>query len=185
MQPASITLDVAGAKVTLPEATLTELWLAKLRQAEPIVARPAFAPPRIGAAWPEYGGIFAGIARGSTAISVTTIASEDSEVGPGADNPDHCLILGRHEEKLLSWDAAMDWAKGLEPVGKWSLPTRAEQAILFGNVPEFFAKEWYWSCAQAAGDAQYAWCQTFGHGLQGGNHKLSELRARAVRRVAL
>jgi hypothetical protein len=60
-----ITLDVAGAKVTLPAATLTALWLDRVRtEALPVARHAPGAPPAIGKPWAAAGGIYAGVCRG-------------------------------------------------------------------------------------------------------------------------
>ncbi len=116
--------------------------------------------PRIGA--PLADGIFAGIVRG--------------------ENEDHALVLLAETPKRMKWKAAMEWAQKLGA----SLPTRSEQAVLFGNLKDQFPDGgWHWSCEQYAGDGAYAWCQTFDNGYQGYGHKGLELRARAVRRLPL
>ena len=161
----SITLDIAGAKVTLPPETLTKLWLAQLQiattQRDTSTLR---ALPAIGS--PYSGGTFAGIARG-----------RDGQL-------DYFLIVADAAREGVTWEKAKDWAKNLLEAGlaDWFLPTRAEQALLFANVPELFAKEWYWSGAQYAGAEQCAWYQDFYGGLQFYDRKVGELRARAVRR---
>ena len=165
----SITLDVAGARVTLPAETLTQLWLDQLhRWAAAPLAIPG-QPPRIGQPWPGHGGIYAGIARGR------------------AGQPDYFLIVADPAREGVTWDKAKDWAKNMLEAGlaDWSLPTRAEQALLFANVPELFEKEWYWSAEPYAGGEQYAWCQYFHNGRQDTNRKGYELRARAVRRFRI
>lgn len=125
--------------------------------------------PRIGQPWPGQGGLFAGLVRGRD----------------GA--PDYLLILGPEYGGELNWQAAMDWVKGIEIDGHadFSLPTRVEQSILFGNVGDKFKGDWYWSCEQHAEDAGYAWVQTFNYGYQGLNLKDGEWRARAVRRLII
>lgn len=162
-----LVLDIAGAKVTIPAETLSRLWLAELRQtARPDVGYRADNPPRIGARWAGHGGIYAGTIRGSDA------------------RPDCHLIVHEDEAMAVTWHSAKDWAGALtcDSHADFALPTRAEQAVLFGNVPELFAKEWYWSEAQFAGPEQCAWYQNFTTGFQGYGHKSSKLRARAVRR---
>lgn len=163
----SLVLDIAGAKVAVPAETLSRLWLAELRQ----LARPADGPrpdkpPRIGARWEGRGGIYAGTIRGS------------------GEQPDCHLIVHEDEAKTVTWCSAKGWAAALtsDAHTDFALPTRAEQAVLFGNVPELFAKEWYWSEAQFAGAEQCAWCQDFSTGYQSYDRKTYELRARAVRR---
>jgi hypothetical protein len=123
-------------------------------------------PPRIGAPWPEQGGIYVGLIRGREGSS------------------DCHLVVSEAERSSINWQAAMNWAVRL--AGDFALPTRAEQALLFANVPELFQKEWYWSCEQAAGDAQSAGCQYFDDGYQSYYLKTDELwAARAVRRIAV
>ncbi len=118
--------------------------------------------PRIGA--PLAGGIFAGIARG--------------------EEHDHALVLLPEAPKRMKWNEAMKWAEDLGAGA--SLPTRGEQAVLFGNLKDQFPDGgWYWSCTQYAGDERYAWYQYFHHGYQIDTHKDHELRARAVRRLPL
>jgi hypothetical protein len=116
--------------------------------------------PRIGA--PLAGGEFAGICRG--------------------EEGDHALVLlPDAAAKRLTWDKATKWAESLEA----SLPTRNEQAILFGNLEDRFEAAWYWSCEQYAGDESFAWYQSFGYGNQYYGHKGNALRARAVRRLPI
>jgi hypothetical protein len=57
--------------------------------------------------------------------------------------------------------------------------------VLYGNVPELFAKEWYWSSTQFAGGEECAWCQKFRNGGQYYTPKSAQLRARAVRRAPI
>ncbi len=163
----SLVLDIAGAKVTIPAETLSRLWLAELRQtARPDDGHRADNPPRIGARWAGHGGIYAGTIRGSDA------------------RPDCHLIVHEDEATAVTWHSAKDWAGSLtsDPHADFALPTRCEQAVLFGNVPELFAKEWYWSDAPFAGDEQCAWSQNFYNGYQSLTHETRKLRARAVRR---
>ena len=125
--------------------------------------------PRIGAEWPGQGGNFAGLVRGQD----------------GA--PDYLLILGHEYDGELPWQQAMDWATGIEADGHndFTLPTRSEQAVLFGNISDQFRRDWYWSCEQPAEYADYAWLQYFFNGFQSGYRKNAEWRARAVRRLVI
>ncbi len=121
-------------------------------------------PPRIGAQWPEQGHcIYAGIVRGND------------------DEPDYHLLVHPDAKEDVKWNDAMQWASDLGA----SLPLRKEQAILFGNVPELFEPDWYWSGEQYASDDSYAWDQNFDNGLQYYNLKTYEGRARAVRRLLI
>jgi len=93
----------------------------------------------------------------------------------------HLILLPESMAKVAGWKKAMEWAK--EQGG--DLPTRCEQAVLYGNLPGEFEKDWYWSSTPFAGDESYAWCQYFSDGTQCDTRELSKLRARAVRRVAI
>ena len=50
---------------------------------------------------------------------------------------------------------------------------------------EAFEPAWYWSSTQHASASDCAWYQYFNYGSQTSNHKTSELRARAVRRLVI
>ena len=80
-----------------------------------------------------------------------------------------------------TWDEAGSWAKKQDGV----LPSRIDQLVLLNNLKSEFKPEWYWSGTPYAGDESYAWFQNFGYGGQGTTRKLTRLRARAVRRVAI
>ncbi len=125
----------------------------------PEVFRPGFIPAAIGAAF--AGGIYAGIIRG---------------VDGG---PDQHLVLIVGEAVDMNWADACAWA---ESVGG-SLPTRAEQAVLFGTLKDQFQRDWYWSSEQAGPST--AWYQYFNLGFQGYVYRSYEGRARAVRRLPI
>ncbi|QYG07146.1 DUF1566 domain-containing protein [Janthinobacterium sp. PAMC25594] len=125
----------------------------------PVVVSYGHIPAAIGAAF--AGGIYAGIIRG---------------VDGG---PDQHLVLVEGEGVDLSWEAAGVWA---ESVGG-SLPTCAEQALLFANLKDQFKSDWYWSGEQAG--PSYAWLQYFYYGGQVNILKSYEGRARAVRRLPI
>ena len=166
MSTDTITFEVAGAKVTLPAATISELWLERLTDPAPITLDPSYTPT-IGTLWPAQGGIYAGVVRGDEG------------------QPDYRLIVADTDHAPLSWQAAIDWAKGLDCTAghrDFTLPKRKEQAVMFGNVPELFQKTWYWSCEQYAGNGEAAWFQNFTSGYQNYDRKDYESRARAVRR---
>ena len=164
-----ITLDISGTAITVAAWDLAQLLVEKMTSGSAL-RRDRDAPaPSIGSAWPGQGGIYVGIARGREGAS------------------DYHLVVAMDERTGIAWDDAMSWALGLEADGHhdFELPTRPEQALLYANVKELFAGTYYWSATQYAGDAGSAWCQYFSHGSQGSYHKLSELRARAVRRVPI
>ncbi len=125
--------------------------------------------PAVGTEWPGMGGIFAGLVRGQNG------------------GPDYLLILGPEADRELEWQQAMDWASAVQDQGHtdYVLPTRYEQAVLYGNTCDQFKRDWYWSCEQHAESADYAWYQNFGYGYQTFIRKDDEFRARAVRRLII
>lgn len=162
-----VTLDVAGVNITVAAEDVLRLLLERMRAG---AAQPAALPglPPIGQLWPEQGGIYCGLVRGDN----------------GA--PDYHLVVAEAALEAKPWKDAMAWAKSLT-VGRYSdftLPKRKEQSVLFGNVPELFEKEWYWSCEEHSNNAS-AWCQNFFYGYQSSDHKDNSNRARAVRRVPI
>ena len=100
-------------------------------------------------------------------------------LGEGGQPDQHIILLAEEMEGEANWKDAFNWA--LQIGG--SLPTRREQSLLFANLKGQFEPTWYWSGEQHASDSSYAWYQGFSYGCQGSYHKLSKLRARAVRRV--
>ena len=116
-------------------------------------------PAAIGAAF--AGGTYAGISRGVD----------------GA--PDEHLVLLPGEAVDVDWDAARAFATSIGG----ELPTRAEQALLFGNLKDQFQRDWYWSGEQAG--PSNAWNQNFNNGNQNNNNRSYEGRARAVRRLEI
>ena len=160
-----ITLPIGDALKHVSPELLTQELLARINLT--VAAAASIQIPAIGNLW-QGGGTYAGVVRGDA-------------------GPDYHLIVHGDEIAESTWDNAMRWAKELceQEQFDWSLPSRAEQAVMFGNVPELFQKGAYWSNTQYAGAAGYAWCQYFDDGLQYSNLKHSELRARAVRRLNL
>jgi hypothetical protein len=123
------------------------------------------AVPRIGEAWPEHGGIYAGVSRG-----------EDG--APDA----HIVLLDATPAEELNWADAVKWAEGLGNGSR--LPTRFESALLYANVRDKLNTDsWYWTGTQCSGNS--AFYQYFDNGNQNYNSKSYEGRARAVRRLAL
>lgn len=80
-----------------------------------------------------------------------------------------------------TWQEAMDWAK--KQGGE--LPDRQAGALAYANAKDFFGPHWHWLSEQRAGYPGYAWYQSFGYGYQDDNHKDSDYRVRAVRRVSI
>ena len=93
--------------------------------------------------------------------------------------PSHHLILLDADGGDLPWVKAKEWAAS---VGG-ELPTRAEQALLLANCKDALNPRWHWSCE--AYSPSYAWCQSFDDGGQSSHDVYGELRARAVRRLAI
>lgn len=155
-----LTLNIRGATVTIPEAEIERLWLAGVR--EPAASTTVPGLPAIGSLW--NGGVYAGIVRGD------------------ASESDYHLISSFDEIVRAIWGDARSWASNLPPHSgrSWRLPTRRDQAVLYGNLPELFAKEWYWSSTLYAPDAAYAWAEYFGDGRQYGFHRRNGFRARTV-----
>lgn len=63
--------------------------------------------------------------------------------------------------------------------------TRFDGLVLFTNLRGDFKQEAYWTADDYAGDPAYAWCQSFGGGIQSWLRKGSKRRGVAVRRVSL
>jgi hypothetical protein len=64
-------------------------------------------------------------------------------------------------------------------------PVQTDIAPFQEGGEQAFETDWYWSSTQHASNSDYAWCQHFTNGNQYGNSKNNELRARAVRRIAI
>lgn len=160
-----------GVTIQVDDAAIMDMVLRSVLEDRHPALRKGItsSTPRIGEQWPGQGGIYAGIMRGRD----------------GA--PDYHLIVGPQHDGELKWQAAMEWATGINVNlhKDFTLPFRAEQALLFANVPELFEKTWYWSREQHAEDSVYAWVQDFSNGGQNDAHKDFEWRARAVRRLVI
>ncbi|MBR7910010.1 DUF1566 domain-containing protein [Burkholderia vietnamiensis] len=92
----------------------------------------------------------------------------------------HYLILLPGEAEDVTWDQAREWAE--QHGGE--LPSRREQSLLFTNLQGEFESAWYWS-GEEAETSSWAWCQDFGNGHQTITRQLSQVRARAVRRLPI
>jgi hypothetical protein len=165
--------DAAGTCMKVRDVSLAARFLKDYTDAigRPQVATSALpAIPNIGQPWPGQGGINAGLRRGLDG------------------GPDYFLIVHPDARAAGKWDDAVAWAKGLEADGHrdFALPLRADQSLMFSNVPELFEKEWYWSGEQDASDPASAWCQSFSYGGQSRDWKKHDItRARAVRRLVI
>ena len=85
------------------------------------------------------------------------------------------------EEFSGNWKNAIAWAKAQGG----ELPSRIDLLVLWQNLCDQFKPDWYWSAEQYAGDASFAWYQSFDDGYQTSSHQYGELRARAVRRITI
>ena len=79
----------------------------------------------------------------------------------------------------LTWQAAKDWAAGLNA----QLPTRPMAALIFANTQDRPQEDWHWTCEEVKNLASYAWGCNFGDGYQGYDHKSYEGAAVAVRLI--
>lgn len=154
-----------GITLTVDDDSLFSIFLTQLLGKQLSAPVALSAPPRIGAEW--AGGVYAGLVRGMD----------------GA--PDYHLIAGPEHDSAIDWNAAMKWAPTVKVTqyADYTLPYRREQAILFGNVPDLFKKEVYWSCEELESGSDYAWVQHFDDGGQFLWRKDVNRRARAVRRI--
>ncbi len=98
-----------------------------------------------------------------------------------ADGTGHHTILLADDYEQDTWQNQMAKAA---LVGA-DLPNRAELVTMYEKFPEQFKKTWYWSNTTDRDSDQWAWYQHFINGYQTSYTKLSELRARAVRRVEI
>jgi hypothetical protein len=143
-------------------------WAESSLQAGEAATTPAptqsTTPPPIGQPWPGQGGIYAGIA---------------GDIEGGA--PGHLILLDGKPVDELSWQYAVKWGQDQGEGAR--LPTKAEAALLFANLPDAFEKTWHWTGTQYSAD--YAWYQYFDYGTQDIGFKHDTGRARAVRRSVL
>ena len=93
---------------------------------------------------------------------------------------DHHVILLPGEFAGGVWADADAWATQ----AGGSLPTPAEQAVLFANVRSEFQQAWYWSSDERPDYPGYHWAQHFDNCSQNAIQS-DGLLARAVRRVAI
>lgn len=116
---------------------------------------------------------------------ITPPELNEGEIYAGAiikpDGSGHHVIILPSDKDDGTWKAALSWAKKLGG----DLPNRVEQALFFAESPEQFKKDWYWSNTQHASSSGCAWYQDFVHGYQNYGGKSGEVRARAVRRLAI
>ena len=95
------------------------------------------------------------------------------------DRLHHLILLPG--ETTATWTNADAWAHKQGGM----LPSRHDGLVLLKHAKARFERAWYWLGEQHAGAAQFAWVQSFVWGLQTSTHQHLELRARAIRRVAI
>ncbi len=150
----TVAIELAGAKITLPAATVADLWLDRVKG-----PRPPGVIPKIGSR-----GLY-GIVAGLTA---------------GVDGgPDMIVEVLDYAPKKMNHADAKKYA---ESVGG-QLMTRRTAPLCFGNLPDLFKKEWHWLEPQCEGGADYAWVQGFDDGSQLSGRKDCEYGVRPVRLV--
>ena len=101
-------------------------------------------------------------------------------IGDALGNLHHVILLpGDNDDD--THEAQLEWAKSIGG----DLPSRIEQAMLWANHRDQFKKDWYWSNEIHHTESGWAWYQNFNNGNQNNNNRNNELRARAVRRLAI
>ena len=96
------------------------------------------------------------------------------------------LILLAGESEPAPHKRQIEWAKSIGG----DLPTKLEAMMLFVHAKDQFKPEAYWTGdiyvdRNGVEDPAWAWCQLFSDGYQSHYNRLSELRARAVRRLPI
>ena len=188
-----ITLEVAGTRLETTNNALAQLVL--MSGVESVSS--AHTLPALGQYWDGQGGIYAGLMRGENGqpdYHLVVPAGSEAEAEaiswgtPGEAESGACseydgtantaaLMQSPHSHPAAEWAAALE----VDGHSDFYLPSRRELRLCWVNVPELFAKEWYWTSTQYS--PYGAWFQSFGGGGQGNAPKANEYRARAVRRV--
>ena len=101
-------------------------------------------------------------------------------IGDAAGNLYHVILLPGDNDDATH-ESQLEWAKSIGG----DLPNRIEQAMLWARHRDRFQNDLYWSNEIHDTESGWAWFQTFGHGSQTRGTRLSELRARAVRRLPI
>ena len=153
--------------------------------------------PRVGAYWPEQGGIYAGLIRGTDGqpdqhlIIATDLRAEFADVvwgERGVDVPGAASQLDGLANTLAMAEAGNEAARQILTLvidgrSGFYIPSIRELSLARANAPEAFQRGWYWSSTQYS--AHYAWSQNFDDGFQYTTGKRTALRARAVRRFSV
>jgi hypothetical protein len=153
--------------------------------------------PPLGAYWPDQGGIYAGLIRGIEGqpdhhLIIATDPRADFDDAPwgeyGADIAGARSDLDGMTNTRAMAEAGNEAAQKILTLeidghADFHIPSIRDLSLARANVPEAFARDWYWSSTQYSAD--YAWCQDFDGGDQSSLGKDYELRARAVRRFSV
>ena len=99
-------------------------------------------------------------------------------IGDALGNLHHVILLPGDNDDATH-ESQLEWAKSIGG----DLPSRIEQAMLWANHRDQFKKDWYWSNEIHHAESGWAWYQYFDNGVQLTIYRITELRARAVRRV--
>ncbi|NDL70533.1 DUF1566 domain-containing protein [Vreelandella alkaliphila] len=193
MDTKTVTLQIGTARIEVPAADIAQQILINLMGSHtPPAMTSNISPPPIGREWHSQGGIYAGKMRGEDGRDYHLVLSESEaeDIKWGKSSEDSTAKNERdgltNTQALLQSQQshpAAEWAGKQRDGGRadWYLPARRELALCYANVPELFDKTWYWSSTQSS--SLTAWGQNFYDGKQLYFSKVSELRARAVRRV--
>lgn len=166
------------------------------------LSRTVFSVPknhlRIGECNEHYGGVFAGMMRGTKGkpdyyLFVPPEPAAEAKLAWGGyaiEEPNATCAHDGLANTIALRDSKVDhpaaeFCKSLELYGlsDYYLPSQQELKLCQINCPEVFAKEWYWSSTQFS--ANYAWVQSFYFGNRDFGRKDGEYRARAVRRLVI
>ncbi|MDB6061524.1 MAG: hypothetical protein JWM78_1627 [Verrucomicrobiaceae bacterium] len=189
----TFTTKIGDAIVQLPARAVVHDYLRRFLD-RPEIATSAI--PKIGAHWPEQGGVYAGAMRGENGVPdyhlivPTNAAAAVAEIKWGGRGKDidgaksdfdglantTSLCESKHDHPAAEWAANLT----IDGLNDFYLPSRRELRLCWVNVPELFETGWHWTSTQYSADN--AWCQGFDDGFQGSNCKDDEFRARAVRR---
>ena len=153
------TIEISGAKLTVPTDELFRAWMRER----------VAAPAALAQAQPQ------------TILRLPML--DDGEVYLGAfvsadGAHQHHTILLPFDRDHARWDEHMAWAKA----EGFDLPNRLELLMMWLTMRSRFKQEAYWSNEPHHNDTAYAWYQHFGNGLQYYYGKIRKLRARVVRR---
>jgi hypothetical protein len=153
-------------------------------------------PPAPGQYWPGQGGIYAGICRGEDGQAprhiIVATAPEASFTGVwgeyGKDVAGTKRRFDGRANTLAMAEAGSEIAQrvlALQIDGHqdFHIPSRAEAALAFANVPELFTSGWHWTSTQHS--RNYAFVQDFEVGNSLWHYEYDGRRVRAFRGLPL